>query len=50
MKKNMVLTTTIVVLVFIIVFLNKIVGFTINVDWFKEVDIYLFILLSLWQF
>lgn len=37
MKKNMVLTTTIVVLVFIIVFLNRIVGFTINIDWFKEV-------------
>lgn len=37
MKKNIVLTTTIVLIIFIIVSLNSIVGFTINIKWFKEV-------------
>jgi uncharacterized protein len=37
MKKNIVLTTTIIFLLFIIVSLNKIVGFTINIKWFQEV-------------
>ena len=37
MKKNIVLTTTIVLILFIIVSLNNIVGFTINIKWFKEV-------------
>ena len=37
MKKNMVLTTSIVFLLIIIVSLGKIVGFTVNVKWFQEV-------------
>ena len=37
MRKKTAITTTIISLLFIIIFFDKIINFVINVQWFKEI-------------